>query len=192
MILVITKRHIDRKRKKHPTVLLQGRKQTVTIKHKHHKDSPLNWPHTGTKNSVASFCYSTDVRNGLWGILIKYMIAYMIKWLNYIPVFCWRKQQRVSSRQICLGPRASVFDTAHQKPQQLLQKKKSIEYLLCARHCASHIPFIRLERNSVFKASGYYPSRKYLWNEWRSRRMSPRGEFTKCWKHKKDSGYTCV
>jgi len=30
MILVITKRHIDRKRKKHPTVSLQGRKQTIT------------------------------------------------------------------------------------------------------------------------------------------------------------------
>lgn len=71
-------------------------------------------------------------------------------------------------------------------------KKKCIEYRLCARHCASHIPFMRLERNSVFKASGHYASCKYLWNERRSRWTSPQGELTKCWKHKKDSGYTCV
>lgn len=71
--LIITKRHVDRKGSKNPTVSLPGRKQTIKIKHKSHKDSLWTYfrqraPHVPIKRRWHSFHRQWCSKWWLWGI----------------------------------------------------------------------------------------------------------------------------
>lgn len=93
-------------RNKHPTVSLQGRRQTIKIKQKSQKDNTLNVFNAGTKNPV--YLSKTEVSLHSTTTLIFKMPAWRYQErLNYIQCILFKKAGKCFIQANLSGPRGS-------------------------------------------------------------------------------------
>lgn len=123
-ILVITKRHSGWIGNKHPTVSLQGRRQTIKIKQKSQKDNTLNLFNAGTKNPA--YLTKTEVSLHSTTTLIFKMPAWRYwKRLNYIQCILFKKAGKCFIQANLFRPRgSSIWQTPSRTMRVAFSKKK--------------------------------------------------------------------